>query len=123
MAVSDPTRLRFLNLLRLGGICMRELQSVLQIPQTKVSRPLAGLKNAGLVPDCRNGNKTFYPLATAGINQIAALYERLDRLCPGNGVMQGDLERSTKAVRTGICHPEPYNAVRKIPVSVVEKRL
>ncbi len=54
-AISDPTRLRLLNLLRLGSICVCALQAVLQITQSKVSRHLAGLRHAGVVMDSRSG--------------------------------------------------------------------
>jgi len=71
-AVSDPARLRLLNLLRLGSICVCELQALLQIPQSTVSRHLAGLRHAGVVTDSRSGNRIIYSLASAGTPQIAA---------------------------------------------------
>ena len=47
-AAGEPTRLRLLNLLRLGEACVCDLQVVLEIPQSTVSRHLATLRHAGL---------------------------------------------------------------------------
>jgi len=47
--LSDPTRLRLLNLLAGGDTCVCELTDTLRVVQPKVSRHLARLKRAGLV--------------------------------------------------------------------------
>jgi len=107
-AVSDPTRLRLLNLLRLGSICVCELHAVLQIPQPTASRHLAALRHAGLVEDCRSGTRIIYSLAMANTPQLEALYELLDKCCPGDEVMQADLARLTEAVKNGSCRLDPY---------------
>ncbi len=120
-AVSDPTRLRLLNLLRLGRICVCELQTVLQIPQSKVSRHLAGLRHAGLVLHYRSGNKMIYSLAAAGTPQIAALYELLDKSFPCDEVMKADLARLKKAVRTRKCSLAPYPGARESSILLAEK--
>jgi len=107
-AVADPTRLRLLNLLRLGSICVCELHAVLRIPQPTVSRHLAALRHAGLVLDCRSGTRIIYSLAPAGTPRQEALYELLDRCCPSDNVMKTDLKRLKEAVRMGRCHLDPY---------------
>jgi ArsR family transcriptional regulator, arsenate/arsenite/antimonite-responsive transcriptional repressor len=107
-AVSDPTRLRLLNLLRLGSICVCELHALLKIPQPTASRHLAALRHAGLVEDCRSGTRIIYSLAPAKTPQIEALHELLDKCCPGDEVMQADLARLTEAVKNGSCRLDPY---------------
>jgi ArsR family transcriptional regulator len=107
-AVADPTRLRLLNLLRLGSICVCELHAVLRIPQPTVSRHLAALRHAGLVLDCRSGTRIIYSLAPADTPRQEALYELLDRCCPSDNVMKTDLKRLKEAVRMGRCHLDPY---------------
>ncbi len=114
-AVSDPTRLRLLNLLRLGSICVCELHAVLQIPQPTASRHLAALRHAGLVEDCRSGTRIIYSLAMANTPQIEALYELLDKCCPGDEVMQADLARLTEAVKNGSCRLDPYPSGQDYP--------
>ncbi len=116
-AVSDPTRLRLLNLLRLGRICVCDLQAVLQIPQSRVSRHLAGLRHAGLVVDCRSGNKIIYSLATAGTPQIAAIYDLLNKSCPSDEAMRADIARMKQAVRTGKCCLDHHAVPRELPAA------
>ena len=43
-ALTDPTRLRIVSLLRHGELCVCDLMEALQTPQSKVSRHLAFLK-------------------------------------------------------------------------------
>jgi ArsR family transcriptional regulator, arsenate/arsenite/antimonite-responsive transcriptional repressor len=65
-ALSEPTRLRLLNLLRLGSSCVCELHAVLRIPQPTASRHSAAFRHAGLVEDCRSGTRIIYWLAPPG---------------------------------------------------------
>jgi ArsR family transcriptional regulator len=62
-AVGDPTRLRLLNLLRGGEICVCYFVEILGEPQPKVSRHLAYLRRAGLVDARREGKWMHYKLA------------------------------------------------------------
>jgi ArsR family transcriptional regulator len=71
-ALSDPTRLRLLNLMKNREICVCYLQEVLKTNQPKISRHLAYLKRAGLVAARRDGKWTHYRLAKpdAGLEKI-----------------------------------------------------
>ena len=62
-AVSDPTRLRILNLLRRGELCVCDLVNVLGVPQPTASRHLAYLRKAGLVVTRKDGLWSYYELA------------------------------------------------------------
>lgn len=64
--LSDPTRLRLLNLLARGETCVCELTDTLRIVQPKVSRHLRQLKRAGLVEARRNGKWIHYRWARHG---------------------------------------------------------
>jgi ArsR family transcriptional regulator len=59
-ALSDPTRLRLLNLMAEGKVCVCFLGEVLRIVQPMVSRHLAYLKRAGLVVARREGKWMHY---------------------------------------------------------------
>jgi ArsR family transcriptional regulator, arsenate/arsenite/antimonite-responsive transcriptional repressor len=61
-ALSDPTRMRLLSLMRDREICVCYLQAVLKTNQPKISRHLAYLKRAGLVEARRDGKWTHYRL-------------------------------------------------------------
>lgn len=64
--LSDPTRLRLLNLLACGETCVCELTDTLRVVQPKVSRHLAHLKRAGLVEARRDGKWMHYRWAESG---------------------------------------------------------
>src|SRR6266849_5469624 len=64
--LSDPTRLRLLNLLACGETCVCDLTDTLRVVQPKVSRHLARLKRAGLVEARREGKWMHYRWTTDG---------------------------------------------------------
>jgi DNA-binding transcriptional ArsR family regulator len=64
-AVGDPTRTRILKLLEGGGLCVCQVQSVLGLAPSTVSKHLALLKTAGLVTDRRTGKWIEYALVPA----------------------------------------------------------
>jgi ArsR family transcriptional regulator len=64
-ALSDPTRLRMVNLLDAQSLCVRDLQDVLGLSQPVVSRNLAVLRAANLVRNQRQGAKVCYSLSRA----------------------------------------------------------
>lgn len=63
-ALSDPTRLRIMSLLRHGELCVCDLMEALQIPQSTISRHLTVLKNANWVTGRRSGKWMYYRLHT-----------------------------------------------------------
>ena len=92
-AAGEPTRLRILNLLRLGSICVCDLQAVLDIPQPTISRHLAVLRNAGLVIDARVGPRVIYSLTPATTIALRAFREFLEKTCPYAEELLPDLAR------------------------------
>ena len=61
-ALADRTRLRLLNLLAQGEMCVCYFTEVLESPQPTVSRHLAYLRRAGLVDSRREGKWIHYRL-------------------------------------------------------------
>lgn len=58
----DTTRLRILNLLQEGPLCVCHIHHILQEPQAKISKQLAYLKRHGLVDCKRHNNWSIYSL-------------------------------------------------------------
>jgi ArsR family transcriptional regulator len=77
-ALSDKTRLRILNLLRTGELCVCDLVSVLDVPQPTVSRHLAYLRKVGLVTVRKEGVWCYYQLAPASNDFEKSLWTCLD---------------------------------------------
>jgi ArsR family transcriptional regulator len=61
-AFSDWTRLRILNLLRGGELCVCDLTDVLETPQPAISKHLAYLRKAKLVIGRKDGLWSYYRL-------------------------------------------------------------
>ncbi len=83
-AVGDPTRTRILKLLEAGGLCVCQVQAVLGLAPSTVSKHLAILKHAGLVEDRRDGKWIEYALSEGSHNPhvdrvLALLRGPLDR--------------------------------------------
>lgn len=62
-ALADPTRLRLLNLMRGGEVCVCLFVEILGEAQPKVSRHLAYLRRAGIVSARRDGKWMHYGIA------------------------------------------------------------
>ncbi|HEX7077036.1 MAG TPA: metalloregulator ArsR/SmtB family transcription factor [Candidatus Eisenbacteria bacterium] len=111
-AAGDPTRTRILKLLEGGGLCVCQVQAVLGLAPSTVSKHLTILRNAGLVADRRDGKWIEYALATDGQRPyaravLAMLRGPLDR----DPAVVADRKR-LRAIRaiplTEICHiPTP----------------
>ena len=63
--LADPTRLRILNLLAAGELCVCDLVGILKLPQPTVSRHLAYLRRTGLVEATRETRLAHYRLSPA----------------------------------------------------------
>jgi ubiquinone/menaquinone biosynthesis C-methylase UbiE/DNA-binding transcriptional ArsR family regulator len=61
--LADPTRVRILALLEREELAVQELMEVLGMAQSRVSRHLAILREAGLIQDRRDGTYVFYRFA------------------------------------------------------------
>ena len=61
-ALSDETRLRIINLLYTKELCVCDIVETLKITQTKASRHLQYLKNAGLVEDRKHAQWVYYSM-------------------------------------------------------------
>jgi ArsR family transcriptional regulator, arsenate/arsenite/antimonite-responsive transcriptional repressor len=68
----DATRLRILNLLTQGPLCVCHFQTVLGEPQVKISKHLAYLRARGLVAAERQGNWMIYSLPAKPSRELAA---------------------------------------------------
>jgi ArsR family transcriptional regulator len=101
--LADKTRLRIVNLLLAGELCVCDIQRILRASQSGVSRHLTYLKHAGLVQDVRNGTRVVYSLTPADTPQLEALREFLHKACPAEEVLQSDLRSFECAVREGRC--------------------
>lgn len=92
-AFADQTRLRILNLLCAGELCVCDICEVLGESQPKVSRHLAVLREVGLVRVRCEGKWKFYAIADAGPPLQAKLLACVDSCLSEIDVLAGDLKR------------------------------
>ena len=92
----DRTRLRIVNLLRDGPLCVCHLQEVLREPQVKVSRHLAYLRRRGLVTAERCGQWMIYRLPAAPSPALAGQLACLQDAASEEAVFRRDHGRLTK---------------------------
>lgn len=84
-ALSDPIRIRLLELLREQELCVCELCEALQMSQSKLSFHLKTLKEAGLVRSRQEGRWIYYSLNLPHfvvLEQYLADYRRFSPILP-----------------------------------------
>ena len=99
--LADPTRLRILNLLLHGELCVCHIQRVLGASQPNVSRHLNYLKHSGLVLDRRDGFRVFYRLVEARRQPRKSLFAFLRTAFKGDPNLRQDLGQLARAVQEG----------------------
>ena len=101
-ALSDETRLRILNLLLVRECCVCEVMQVLDISQTRASRNLSILYEAGLLKLRKEGLWSLYSIDEDGMQEhFSALVEVARKGLQENDVVARDRERLKKAERVG----------------------
>ena len=96
-ALADRTRLRLLNLMSGGEVCVCYFVELLDEPQPKISRHLAYLRRAGLVAARREGKWMHYRLTTPADSQQARVLECALAAAADDKQMQRDRERFERA--------------------------
>lgn len=77
-ALSDETRLRILNILRDGPLCVCEIEAILEISQSNASRHLSKLTNANLVNYYKEAKFIYYKLDDETLNEYNFIQNILD---------------------------------------------
>ena len=92
----DRTRLRLLNVLAQGPLCVCHFQEILRAPQVKISKHLAYLRERGLVEVEREGNWMVYELPAKPSRELKANLACLQDCAREKPVFQRDLARLKK---------------------------
>ena len=101
-ALSDETRLRMLNLLLERECCVCEVMQVLNISQTRASRNLSLLYDAGFLKQRREGLWAYYSIDKSSLEDcLASLLEGVEIGLRNNPIAIQDKENLQKAKRLG----------------------
>ena len=92
-AIGDPTRVRILNALRQGELCVCELVDALEISPSTLSTHLQALRNSGVVQTEKRRAWIIYSITPAVRPSLDFVFTQL----PGrNGRAERDLERLSR---------------------------
>jgi len=108
-ALADRTRLRVVNLLARGPLCVCDIQYILGQPQSSVSRHLAHLRASGLVRDHRDGMRIFYELTGWDSGLRCGVLETLRRHLRADPEYRRDLNVLGALKAAGACHREGFS--------------
>lgn len=118
--LADESRLRVLNLLLERECCVCEVVQVLDISQSKASRILNSLYDAGFLKLRREGLWSLYSIDRDRMGpSLSGVLETTRRACEENEQMAADRYRLRAAERIGpgcagtICRPRSYPDLSK----------
>ncbi len=101
-ALSDETRIRILKLLLERECCVCEVMQALEISQTRASRNLGLLQDAGFVKARRDGLWVVYSIDERGMESYSSsLVDIIRESLEGSEVITDDRERLRQTVRVG----------------------
>ncbi len=101
-ALSDETRLRILNILLERECCVCEVMQALDISQSRASRNLGILGEAGFVRARRDGIWIVYSVNRKTANRYAlSLAKLVENSPPSDKILAQDRERLKRAKRKG----------------------
>ena len=101
-ALSDETRIRILKVLMERECCVCEVMQALNISQSRASRNLGILADAGFVKSRRDGLWIIYTIDEQTVNSHAAsVTEMLRSSLVNDEIILQDRERLSHAERTG----------------------
>jgi len=95
-ALADRTRLRLLNLLREGEVCVCFFAGTLDTNNPKISRHLAYLKRASLVTARRDGKWMHYSIQRPTDARAAELFDATMKMISDDPEMKKDREQLVK---------------------------
>lgn len=113
-ALSDPTRLRLLNLMNGREVCVCYFVEILEQGQPKISRHLAYLRKAGIVESRREGKWMHYRIVPPKHEGAAKLLSETLAVLRGQKAMQADLMR----LQSACCAPRSSPALEGAPIPI-----
>ena len=97
---SDPTRLRILNLLARGPLCVCHFQEILGEPQVKISKHLSYLRARGMVETKRDGNFIIYALPARQPRELERNLECLQECVQSDAQFKADIRKMTALLQS-----------------------
>jgi ArsR family transcriptional regulator len=111
-ALSDETRIRMINLLAERECCVCEVVQAMEISQTRASRNLGMLYDAGFLKLKKEGLWSLYSLDKENLPEhLVKLVEAVESALAHNKIALADRKRLKTATRTGLSCSQKANGV------------
>ncbi|HUH06060.1 MAG TPA: metalloregulator ArsR/SmtB family transcription factor [Kofleriaceae bacterium] len=113
-ALGDETRVRIVHLLaRRGELCVCDVETILAVSQSKASRHLNYLKQAGIVEDRRDRTWVYYRLAREARPSLRAAVRELRKELADDETALADLDSAECCARGQDCTPIEASSPRR----------
>lgn len=100
--LSDEVRLRIINILNEGTLCVGEIQTILDIKQSNASRHLEKLKNSELVIYKKDAQWIYYKINKSYLDQYPFINSLLKENINKDKLFSKDLLRLKKYKESGL---------------------
>lgn len=101
-ALGDENRLRILSVLRHGALCVCEIEEILELSQSNVSRHLNKLMNAKLVTYYKEAKYVYYKLNEETLKDHPFVKEVLDKELDKTDKLKEDFLKTTRCKLNGL---------------------
>jgi ArsR family transcriptional regulator len=118
-ALADRTRLRLLNLMHSGEVCVCFFVDVLDEPQPKISRHLAYLRSAGLVTSRRDAKWMHYSITPPESDASRAVFDNVLATLAEDPEMQ----RDRAALQKACCSPRVPDVLIRAPKPLISSAM
>ncbi len=98
-ALSDSTRLRIIGLLSESNLCVCEIIDILGMTQSRISRHLGILKQAGLIEEERKGKWVIYKFSASGGDLTKCVLDDIR----SDASYKDDLNKIKSTLAKGLC--------------------
>ena len=120
-ALGDDTRIRIVNILRKGPLCVCEIESILEITQSNASRHLNKLMNANIVTYYKEAKYVYYKLDEETLNKYEFIKIILDNELNKEENLKLDYEVLTEYREAGL-NCETVSKVKDIISKLNERK-
>jgi len=95
-ALGDENRLRILNILISSKLCVCEIEVILEMTQSNVSRHLSKLKKVGIISSSKEAQWVHYEISDKFINNDVLFFSYLKKKFTEDDLFLNDLKRYIK---------------------------
>ncbi|WP_105614569.1 ArsR/SmtB family transcription factor [Vallitalea okinawensis] len=105
--IGDETRIRILNIIRLGKLCVCDIENVLEIKQSNASKHLTRLKLLKIIEVEKKGQWSYYKINYQTLELYPFIKELIDHELDKIDQCVSDINRLKKYKESGVICEDP----------------